>query len=127
MLGLKNVVVFLGDGTDTLATGVPPDSLSELYVNFPEPGIDLVTPDFIRGAHRSLQLGGRFVLVTDDGNIAMKAGRSLSRMQDLFESDCPGGRDYIKGTPEEHGTSFFDRLWTDKGFEKRYYTAFRKI
>lgn len=57
--------------------------------------------------------------MSDDSDVAMKAGRRLSEMHWLFQSDCPGGRDFTKGTPEQHGTSFFDRLWKDKGFENR--------
>jgi len=70
--GLNNVRVLCADAKETLVQYVPDESLSAVYVLFPDPWPKqrhhkrrLVQPDFIELVRRKLEPGGRLHLATD--------------------------------------------------------------
>lgn len=70
--GLNNVRVLCADAREMLAQHVPDESLSAVYVLFPDPWPKkrhhkrrLVQPDFIELLRRKLKPGGRLYLATD--------------------------------------------------------------
>jgi tRNA (guanine-N7-)-methyltransferase len=71
--GLSNIRFVVGGGRELLADFVEAHSVQEIHCYHPQPYYDpaqvhrrLITPDFLALVHRSLTLGGTFVIQTDN-------------------------------------------------------------
>ena len=129
---LNNLAVLRGMAHEMLSSRVPEDSLSEIYVNYPDPpewvGSTqcLVDGAFLIEAHRALVRGGGFLtLVTDDPGYAMRMCRELSRRPDLFAPTAEDGKPFVSGVPEGYGGSYFDEMWKNGRQTDRYYMRYR--
>ena len=129
---LDNLAVLRGMAHEMLSSRVPEDSLSEIYVNYPDPpewvGSTqcLVDAAFLLEAHRALARGGGVLtLVTDDAGYAMRMCRELSRRPDLFAPAAEDGKPFVSGVPEGYGGSYFDEMWKNGRQTDRYYMRYR--
>jgi len=129
---LNNLAVLRGMAHEMLSSRVPEDSLSEIYVNYPDPpewvGSTqcLVDAAFLLEAHRALARGGGVLtLVTDDAGYAMRMCRELSRRPDLFAPAAEDGKPFVSGVPEGYGGSYFDEMWKNGRQTDRYYMRYR--
>ena len=129
---LDNLALLRGMAHEMLSSRVPEDSLSEIYVNYPDPpewvGSTqcLVDAAFLLEAHRALARGGGVLtLVTDDAGYAMRMCRELSRRPDLFVPAAEDGKPFVSGVPEGYGGSYFDEMWKNGRQTDRYYMRYR--
>ena len=129
---LNNLAVLRGMAHEMLSSRVPEDSLSEIFVNYPDPpewvGSTqcLVDAAFLLEAHRALTRGcGVLTLVTDDAGYAMRMCRELSRRPDLFAPAAEDGKPFVSGVPEGYGGSYFDEMWKNGRQTDRYYMRYR--
>ena len=129
---LNNLAVLRGMAHEMLSSRVPEDSLSEIFVNYPDPpewvGSTqcLVDAAFLLEAHRALTRGcGILTLVTDDAGYAMRMCRELSRRPDLFAPTAEDGKPFVSGVPEGYGGSYFDEMWKNGRQTDRYYMRYR--
>lgn len=129
---LNNLAVLRGMAHEMLSSRVPEDSLSEIFVNYPDPpewvGSTqcLVDAAFLLEAHRALTRGcGVLTLVTDDAGYAMRMCRELSRRPDLFAPTAEDGKPFVSGVPEGYGGSYFDEMWKNGRQTDRYYMRYR--
>ena len=127
-LGVEgNVRLVCGMAHDALSARVtPPASVSELYVNYPDPpewvGSSQVLVDaaFLRDVHRVLKPGGHLICVTDDPAYAVRMCRELRKARALFAPAAADGKPFESGVPEDYGTSYFDSMWTLGNQRDRY-------
>ena len=129
---LNNLAVLRGMAHEMLSSRVPEDSLSEIFVNYPDPpewvGSTqcLVDAAFLLEAHRALTRGcGVLTLVTDDAGYAMRMCRELSRRPALFAPTAEDGKPFVSGVPEGYGGSYFDEMWKNGRQTDRYYMRYR--
>ena len=128
---LNNLAVLRGMAHEMLSSRVPEDSLSEIFVNYPDPpewvgsAQCLVDAAFLLEAHRALTRGGGVLtLVTDDAGYAMRMCRELSRRPDLFAPAAEDGKPFVSGVPEGYGGSYFDEMWKNGRQTDRYYLRY---
>tara|TARA_B100000003_G_scaffold101001_1_gene90486 strand:- start:12632 stop:14476 length:1845 start_codon:yes stop_codon:yes gene_type:complete len=127
-LGVEgNVHLVCGMAHDALSARVtPPASVSELYVNYPDPpewvGSSQVLVDaaFLRDVHRVLKPGGHLICVTDDPAYAVRMCRELRKARALFAPAAADGKPFESGVPEDYGASYFDSMWTLGNQRDRY-------
>ncbi|MDW8064335.1 MAG: tRNA (guanosine(46)-N7)-methyltransferase TrmB [Anaerolineae bacterium] len=88
--GLENVRLVLGDAFAALALIFPPESISGIYINFPDPWPKarhhhrrLLTPDFLRLTAHRLRLGGTLLIATDDADYAFWIADALNQTSGL--------------------------------------------
>jgi len=133
-LGVEgNVRLVCGMAHDALSARVtPPASISELYVNYPDPpewvGSSQVLVDaaFLRDVHRVLKPGGHLICVTDDPAYAVRMCRELRKARALFATTAAGGKPFESGVPEDYGASYFDSMWTLGNQRDRYFMRYVK-
>ncbi|MCH9613661.1 MAG: tRNA (guanine-N(7)-)-methyltransferase [Chlamydiia bacterium] len=111
-LGVKNLLVVSGLAEPFVENYLPDSVIDEVYVNFPDPWPKdrhakhrLFKQPFIGQMKRIMKKGALATLVTDD---ATYAGQMETEM----------GREFALKTKEPitgYGSSFFERLWRDKG------------
>ncbi len=75
--GLRNLRVLRADAKDVVCNRLPPDSLDEAWIFFPDPWVKrrqhkrrLVSPEFIAALARRLKANGRLSLATDWKDLA---------------------------------------------------------
>lgn len=120
--GLRNVRVANVDATDVLDKLLPEDSVSELWVFFPDPWHKtrhhkrrLVSPDFARLAARVIRPGGLWRLATDWEEYALVMREVLEASED-FRNEHPG-----RGATEDDPTGGWAPRW-----EGRVLTSFER-
>ena len=131
---LDNVALLCGMAHEMMGAHVPSGSLTEVYVNYPDPpewvgsSQCLVDQAFLRDAHRSLKpCVGHLTLVTDDPNYAMRMCRELSKVPRLFKPTEHGGKPFKSGVPEGYGGSYFDEMWKNGRQNDRYYIRYKRV
>ena len=141
---LDNLALLCGMAHEMIGAHVPPDSLTEIHVNYPDPpewvgsSQCLVDQPFLRAAHRSLRkkgasggggggFPGHLTLVTDDPTYAMRMCRELSRVPHLFRPTETGGRPFKTGVPDGYGGSYFDEMWKNGNLTDRYYMRYSAL
>lgn len=126
---LDNLIVLCGEGNLATQLYFPDDSISEIFINFPDPWPKkrhwknrIMQIPFLKNVHRVLKPGGVITFVTDDAPYS-------EWTLDLF-SKCP---EYEPVFPAPHyvteyadyGNSYFEDLWRSQEKEIRYH-QFRK-
>jgi pentatricopeptide repeat protein len=149
-----NLAVVGGDAAMVLSRHITPSSVSEVFVNFPEPPADdatqegsdkhLLTADFMKDIGTALVEGGKLIIVTDNKPYANQIATTLTAMaaapgavfacavlprHALAENRAigeglPSGPQY--GGGGGYGSSYFDRLWATRSKDGRYHIVFRK-
>lgn len=119
--GLSNLWVVCGEALTFTEAYVPSSSISNIFVNFPDPWPKLkhaknrlFQSPFEKQLARILASKGELVVVTDDEPYGKQIVETLSQWNHLCVPEIP-----------EYGTSYFDSLWRDKG-RSIYYHRFTK-
>uniref|UniRef100_A0A7S4F6X9 tRNA (guanine(46)-N(7))-methyltransferase n=2 Tax=Chrysotila carterae TaxID=13221 RepID=A0A7S4F6X9_CHRCT len=92
MRAVPNLCVVGGDATDLLRSHVKPQSISHIFVNFPEPphrsGDEdasneraLLTDEFFRLAHKALTHAGRITIFSDNRRYCQSLARSIGSLR----------------------------------------------
>ncbi len=127
---LGNLFVVYGDAFDFTKYYAAENSLSEIYVNFPDPWPKakhakhrLIQQKFLDDLQTAAKPGSAMVIATDDKDYCEVILLELSNRKDwCFGFPSPF---YINDWPN-YGASFFDGLWRSKG-RCIYYLKFNKI
>ena len=123
--GLDNLFIVSGEAVTFAREYLPPKSVSEVYVNFPDPWPKekhaknrLFQRSFIEELDRTLMPTGTVTVVTDDPTYSEQIVREMGAQG--------GWEDPVRTTEwEGYGSSYFDTLWREKGKTIRYF-QFRK-
>lgn len=120
-LGLKNLIIVLGDANVFAKHYLKDGVIQGIFINFPDPWPKdrhakhrLIKSPFVEDMKRILQKEGEVCIVTDH------AGYSLQVIEEMlrhFLSKHPSP--YYKDKESEYGSSYFNRLWESKGIEIR--------
>lgn len=128
--GIDNLLIISGEALTFSRFYLPPASIDEVFVNFPDPWPKrshakhrLIQRPFIDECARVVKEGGNATLVTDDKDYSEQMIAEMtqhpnwrSRFPDpKFTTEWPG-----------YGGSFFETLWRAKGCTIRYH-QFEKI
>lgn len=124
-LGLKNLIVVCGEAHMTTERFFPTDSISDVYINFPDPWPKnrhaknrLIQTEFADQLSRILKEEKSLTFVTDDAPYSVWLIEVMGNHQD-FKSTYPAP--YYLTEEENYGTSYFDQLWRSKGRLIRYH------
>jgi tRNA (guanine-N7-)-methyltransferase len=124
-LNLPNLMVLCGEALQSTQLYFPAQSVSEIYVNFPDPWPKkrhaknrLLQGEFILQLKRILNSSGRVVVATDD---APYSDQLIQEFADsgVFHSAF-SDPSYVTDWPD-YGDSYFDALWREKGRTIRYH------
>ena len=124
-LGLNNLIVIYGEAHVTTRQYFQKDSISDVYINFPDPWPKkrhaknrLIQPEFATELSRILKEGKSLTFVTDDVPYSEWLVEVMGSHKD-FVSRYPEPF-YLTEEPN-YGTSYFDELWRSKGRTIRYH------
>lgn len=130
----RNLSLMCGMAHDALSRQIPNASVSEVYVNYPDPpewvGSSQVLVDaaFLEDAHRVLKPDGFLICVTDDSTYAMRMCRELAKASHLFAPTAGNGTlPFESGVPDDYGASYFDSMWTLGNQRDRYFMKYAKV
>lgn len=129
-LNLDNLIVICGEGFNATKSFFKDNSLSHVYVNFPDPWPKtrhakhrIIQPEFLSELRRCLEEKGKLTVVTDDEKFSSWVIHLVSKHEgykSLFE------KPYYVTEQTDYGTSFFEDLWREKGLTIRYH-QFQKV
>ncbi len=112
---LTNFAIGFGDGVELTQRFFPAASVSEIYVNFPDPWPKrrhakhrIIRPEFVQALTRILPSQGIATLVTDNEEYSEIMVEEMLA-NPLFT--CPQGPPYYEEADDNYGTSFFDSLF----------------
>ncbi len=116
--GLKNVLVVLGEGVTFSKHYLDRASVSEIFVNFPDPWPKdrhakhrIIQSPFVQEMARIVAASGKMTLVTDDSTYAEQM-RQVTLGSNLWNSLLP--EPFYTHEMEGYGTSYFRELWESK-------------
>lgn len=122
---INNLLLVCGEGARVTKEFIPNASVSEVYINFPDPWpkrrharLRIIQSEFVQEIARILKNGSHLTFVTDDVDYSNYFIELLSTFPN-FQSVYPDPF-YITEDPT-YGTSFFEDLWRQKGREIRYH------
>ena len=116
-MGIENMIVVCGDANDFIRYYLPSDSVDRVYVNFPDPWPKekhaknrLIQEPFVKEMDRTLREGSEVTIVTDHPEYSEQVIEEMNKtFEPMFESP------YYVEKDDEYGTSYFNRLWVEKG------------
>ena len=86
----RNLACIAGDANKVLAKHVPPASLAQVVINFPEPPLwsggdgesnfHLLTPEFFKLVHAALQKKGTLCILSDNVRYSVNVARTLAEL-----------------------------------------------
>jgi tRNA (guanine-N7-)-methyltransferase len=127
---LDNLLVVCGDAQVFIREYLKDLSVHGVYINFPDPWPKekhaknrLFQPSFISQMSRTVCPEGFMIVVTDDHVYAQQITETVLENR-FWEPRLPFP--YYKTEWEGYGTSYFDRLWRDKGLEIKYFEFIKK-
>jgi tRNA (guanine-N7-)-methyltransferase len=122
---IKNLVVLCGEGFLATSHYFPKQSVSEVYINFPDPWPKrihakhrIIKPSFVEEMNRILVNDGKITMVTDDASYSSIMVRCMLGNPN-FEK--------ISADHKEYGTSYFEQLWREMGREIRYHQYQKRV
>ena len=126
---LNNLIVICGEAKNATRSFLSDESISALYINFPDPWPKnrhtknrLLSLEFLKECGRILKSSEILTFVTDDLNHSDWVSK-LIQYQDTFQSLYP--KPYYINDEQDYGTSYFDELWRSRG-KKIYYHRYQK-
>lgn len=129
-LNLPNLFIVCGEAFDVTSRFFPANSVSEVFINFPDPWPKhrhaknrLIQVRFVQEIWRTLKKDAKLIFVTDDPKHSEWTIRILDASPG-FESCYPHPH-YITDDIS-YGTSYFDQLWRDKGKVIRYHGFYKR-
>lgn len=120
---LSNLFMVYGEGLNITSNYFPSQSISEIFINFPDPWPKrrhwknrIVQQPFLQQLQRILKPEGILTLVTDDIDYSSVM---IKETEMQFQSLHPAPY-YIEELPG-YGSSYFEELWRSKGKPIRYH------
>lgn len=122
---LKNLLVICGEGIFSTERYIRSESISHVFVNFPDPWPKkrhwkhrIISPSFLNQTKRILKSDGKMTFVTDDPDYSKVMTEELTLSKQFtpltpypfFVTDLPG-----------YGSSYFEDLWRARGKEIFYH------
>jgi tRNA (guanine-N7-)-methyltransferase len=111
---LANLFLIYGEANAATNYFIKSEAVDEIYINFPDPWPKrrhdknrLIKSSFLDQLHRILKKEGRVTFVSDDYNYIQETRAVFSDHVGFIE----------EAKTFEYGTSFFCRLWQEKGKE----------
>lgn len=130
-MNLNNLIVVCGEAATVTSHYFPSESISEVFINFPDPWPKarhakhrLIQPTFIQEIWRVLHKTSPWTFVTDDPEYSRLLLEEMSGFEG-FKSRYPDPC-YSTEYPG-YGTSFFEELWREKGKVIRYHQFTKDI
>jgi tRNA (guanine-N7-)-methyltransferase len=127
---INNLWIVCGEALTFSRFYLPPESIDEVFVNFPDPWPKrghakhrLIQTPFVEECTRIVKPGGNMTLVTDDGDYSQQMIHVLTSHA-CWASRFPDPH-YTTNWPG-YGDSFFETLWRAKGCVIRYHQFERK-
>lgn len=127
---LPNLIALIGEGGECTKRFIHNNSLSEIYINFPDPWPKrrhaknrIINSDFVQELVRVLKDEGFLTLVTDDEDYSKIMIKTVLENSRFTSAISPP---YYMINPENFGDSFFDKLWRDKGKQIRLHKFQKK-
>lgn len=124
-LRLNNLVIVYGEAEEVTARYFPEGSIEQIYINFPDPWPKnrharhrLIQPRFIEQMGRVLKHGGETTFVTDDPNYSIW---TIQKMRNSLQFVSSYPEPYFLTDCEDYGSSYFEKLWRDKGKVIRFH------
>lgn len=128
-LQLDNLVVINAEGEFATETYFPKNSVTAIYINFPDPWPKryhaknrIIKPSFLKAIAGILKVNGEITVVTDD---AMFSEWTLKTFKKDSRFICPIAVPHYKTEWPDYGNSYFDELWREKGRTIRYHQFFK--
>lgn len=129
-LGVSNLFIVSGEGYNATKLYFPENSVSDIYINFPDPWPKLrhfknriIQTPFLDEAWRILPAGKALTFVTDDPDYSeWTINKFAAHPGFASEYELP----HYQTEFEDYGTSYFKELWRDKGKIIRYH-RFKKV
>lgn len=122
---IPNLFVVCGEGIVFSRYYVPLQSISQVFVNFPDPWPKLrhakhriIRKEFLEEVEKIAVPRGKATFVTDDFPYVEEMLRTVAK-HPRWRSTLPPPH-YTTTWPEEYGTSFFFDLWKKKGKQIHY-------
>jgi len=122
---ISNLIIVSGEGYTVSHHYIPDQTVSEVYVNFPDPWPKerhkkhrIIQPRFTQEIGRILKDNGKFALATDDPNYSREMIEVLQQTPGF--ASCYPDPFYVS-EEEGYGSSWFEELWRKKGFSIRYH------
>ena len=129
-LKLSNLIVICGEAHTTTARYFPDHSISDVYINFPDPWPKkrhakhrLIQHEFADELSRILKEKKSLTFVTDDVPYSEWLIEIMGN-HEHFASAYPAP--FYLTEEEDYGTSYFDELWRSKGRAIRYHCFQKK-
>ena len=127
---LPNLVVAWAEGLQLTRDFLPKNTISEIYINFPDPWpkrrhakYRIINKPFLDELHKILKIDGTITVVTDDEGFSdWTISHFLNHPGLLSTISEP----YFKEPPADYGSSFFEELWKSKGKTIRFHQAKKK-
>ncbi|HSX12396.1 MAG TPA: tRNA (guanine(46)-N(7))-methyltransferase TrmB [Rhabdochlamydiaceae bacterium] len=124
-LSLNNLLVVCGEALTFTRYYLPPNTVDEIYINFPDPWPKLkhakhrlIQSPFVEELLRILKQGGKAVFVTDHEDYSKQIVREMLLSKQWKSCFAPP---YYATSWENYGTSYFDDLWRKKGKTIHYH------
>lgn len=124
-LNLNNLFIVCGEAFDVTSRFFPSKSINEVFINFPDPWPKrrhaknrLIQMPFVNNVWRVLRDSATFNFVTDDPHYSSWTS-SIVNAHLGFESYYPSP--YYITEEVDYGSSYFERLWREKGKIIRYH------
>jgi len=122
---IGNLIVVWGEAETATQHYFPSDSVSQIYINFPDPWPKrrhqkhrLMQTPFVTDMLRTMKADALLTLVTDDKEYSEQSIAALLAVPGFAPAfPLPHYVDELPG----YGTSFFDTLWRDHGRQIRYH------
>ena len=122
---ISNLFVICGEGLITTKNYFPENTLSEVFINFPDPWPKnrhaknrLINNNFVFELSRVLKEGGKLSIVTDDISYSEEIILTLGANSD-FKSLNPDP--FFTTEVDNYGHSYFENLWKSLGKVIRYH------
>ncbi len=127
---LKNIFIVCGNAEDFSDHYLQEGSISEIYINFPDPWPKLrhvkhrlIKQPFVKMMARILKPGAAAYVVTDDLPYASQA---IEEMQKADQFSPAYEFPHYRNELENYGSSYFNRLWVEMGRKINYIKYLRE-
>lgn len=120
---IDNLFVINHEAYQSTKDFIPDNAIDEIFINFPDPWPKrrhaknrLIQKKFLDEVHRVLKNGCKITFVSDDESYVKAAQNEFQNHRGFVK---------VEVNSEDYGSSFFERLWKEKG-KTIYHLSFQK-